>query len=155
MNRKLIPTLISAAAVLVFAASMFFSPSEQPSVQAAPQAVPTPLAYDSSNPTPKLVTFFDDTLIAADTRQCSNLMQYDVADLHVTLLEASGINTTTLRMAYTGNGENHVTGVAFASALVTNTNDIYSVPLFSRDSCIVVDVTNGNTVTLSVFLKAK
>lgn len=151
MKRVLWPIIGSILVLIVFA-SIVLTPSLS-GVQAAPHALPTPLAYDNSKTTNKVVRVFSDRVLVADNTQCVNLTAYDNANLQIVIDQAS-INTTTLKLLYSGDGVHYTTGPTIVNANTIDLNDIYAAPLYMRDTCVFADTSNSNPVTVTVLLEA-
>lgn len=119
----------------------------------APVAVPTPIAATAqqSKGVPQLVTFFDHRALTADTTApCVDLGNYSVADFEWVIDQGTVVNTTTLTLQF-GN----TTGALFAGVnlVAANAADATSggqFNLFNRYTCPLANVTNGNTITITL-----
>lgn len=150
---------VTLAAVLLFALLIALTLTSGPSreVTAAPAAAPTPAGYTTSNQASRYpVEFMRAVTMTADTRQCFELADYDVIDLH-TVITQGVLNTTTIRLFHTNDMINFAAGtvgpVVGTSTADANTLDQYH--LFGRWSCVTADLTNGNVVTVTAIGVAK
>ena len=124
-------------------------------VQAAPPAAPTPVAnltadYDAA---PIFFRFQTATAITADTNtSAKELMKYDALDVSYTIDQGT-TNTTTLTIEWSNDNSNWVTGATIVSATGTAAGDVTGitrVPVFGRYGRVKQDVTNSNTITLTL-----
>lgn len=125
--------------------------SVQP-VSGAPAAIPTPVAASlaGGKAVPQLVTFFDRRAIAADTTSpCVDLGAYEKADF-VWVIDQGTVNTTTLTLKF-GNVTSQVySGLALVSANALDATSGNEFQVFHRYTCVLADVANSNTITISL-----
>lgn len=144
-----------SAAVIALVALVASMPSvDYSSVQAAQLLAPTPIAYANSGGTTKVAEFFNRTPIRADTRVCKDLREFKTADVQYVIDEGT-VNTVTVKLQFTINGLNYVDGTAFATAAVADATGLGSYPIVGMQTCVFVDVSNANTVTITAIGIAK
>jgi len=153
---KTLKAYVTAAAAIVLVASLLavFSLVPAGNTQAAPSFAPTPVAAVQRSPAPEFPLFFNGKVLTADTRSsCFDVPDYAVVDLQwivdQTIVDAAA-NTTTLTLQWSNDNANYVNGVAVASNVITDTNDLQQFQLFGRHACVYADVSNTNPVTLTV-----
>lgn len=153
---KAIKTYGPTVAFVVLLVSFFVAIALVPSsgTQAAPAAAPTPVAAVQRSPAPEFPLFFNAKVLTADTRSsCFDVPDYAVVDLQwivdQTIVDAAA-NTTTLTLQWSNDNANYVNGVAVASNVITDTDDLQQFQLFGRHACVYADVSNTNPVTLTV-----
>jgi len=153
---KAIKTYGPTVAFVLLLVSFFVAVALVPSsgTQAAPAAAPTPVAAVQRSPAPEFPLFFNGKVLTADTRSsCFDVPDYAVVDLQwivdQTIVDAAA-NTTTLTLQWSNDNANYVNGVAVASNVITDTDDLQQFQLFGRHACVYADVSNTNPVTLTV-----
>lgn len=124
--------------------------------QAAPPAVPTPLANPISLTTgPLNVTFQSATAIAADTNTSGvQLPAYGQLALQYTIDQGT-VNTTTITLQYSNDNTNWFNGLAVVSANAADTTDGIFLPLGWRYVRFNQDVANSNPITITMIGVAK
>jgi hypothetical protein len=126
------------------------------SVQAAPPAAPTPVANIAPSDDALNVTFQSQTAIDEDTDTGSvQLGRYEYVDVQHVIDQGTDVNTVTLTIQFSNDGTNWVNGPALATDNAADATDITRVPLFGRYARINENVTNTNTLTVTVIGLAK
>ena len=122
-----------------------------------PLAIPTPVtapAHSTAPNAPEFPLFFNAKTLTEDTRSgCFEVPEYSVMDLQWLIDQTLvGVvpNTTTLKIQYSNDGTNFVDGASFVSANVADAADMQQYHLFGRYTCIYADVSNTQTVTVTV-----
>jgi len=150
---------ITSVAILLFAllSSLWLVPA--PRVDAAPNAVLTPVSYSGSGGDNQKLVFFNGN-ITADARVCVDLSNYQKIDLQY-IIDQGTTNTTTLKLQWsndynattaTGNFEDQSTIVS-ANAADAHGGQQYA--LVGQWNCVFADVTNSNVLGLKVIGVAK
>lgn len=126
-------------------------------VQAEPLAIPTPVSVPASRLVTPLypVTFLNNVAVTADRR--SSIVQlpgYNTLDLQW-VVDVGTLNTTTLKLQYSNDGNNWVDGASFASAVVADANSMNQYNVYGRYTAVYVDVTNSNPITITLIGVAK
>lgn len=130
-----------------------FSPAVD--VQAAPPAAPTPVANILAADDVFWFRFQPTTVITSDTATTSiDVMKYNSLDVSHTIDQGT-VNTTTLTIQYSNDGTNWVNGVALATSNAADATDITRVPVFGRYMRINQDVTNSNSITITLLAVAR
>lgn len=154
MNKQLpIIILISVIALTLMLVSL--------PIQAAPAAVPTPIAAPGAAGTPQNIVFWTVQRLTADTQ--SNPLQlpaYNRLDLQYTIDQlanpATGeVNTVTVRFRTSCDGQNWDSGLAIVTANAADATAVNSFANFCRYQAIYADVTNTEPVTITVIGVAK
>ncbi len=145
--RKTIPVLVLAMLVLTL---MFGALTGGGGVTAAPLAAPTPVSVTHPQTiAPELFTLMN-AAITADTRgTCVPMGAYNVADIEYTL-DQSTTNTVTLTLQHTNGGVVFADGATVVSNNAADANSMIQAPLYGRLSCLYADVSNTNTLTVTV-----
>ncbi len=122
-----------------------------------PLAIPTPVtapAHSTALNAPEFPLFFNAKPLAADTRSsCFEVPEYSIIDLQWLIdqtLVGTAANTTTLKLQYSNDDVNYVDGASFVSANAADAGDMQQYNLFGRYTCIYADVSNTQTVTVTV-----
>ncbi len=122
-----------------------------------PLAIPTPVsapAHSTAPNAPEFPLFFNAAPLTADTRSsCFEVPEYSIIDLQWLIdqtLVNSTANTTTLKLQYTNDGVNFVDGASFVSSNAADAGDMQQYNLFGRYTCIYADVSNTQTLTVTV-----
>lgn len=149
MKKLYIGLTLAALLLVLFVGTLL--PGVSP-VSGAPMAIPTPVAASMAGgkATPALVTFFDRRAIAADTTSpCVDLGQYEKADFSWTIDQGT-VNTTTLTLKFGNVLPQTFSGVNLVAANAADSTSGNQFQLFNRHTCILADVANGNTITITV-----
>lgn len=156
MKRHLTISVIAVALVALLG-SLWLAPA--PRVDAAPNAVLTPVSYSGSGMDNQKVVFFNGN-VTADARVCFDLSNYQKVDLQY-VIDQGTTNTTTLKLQWsndynattgTGNFEDQATIVS-ANAADAHGGQQYA--LVGQWNCVFADVTNSNALGLKVIGVAK
>ena len=129
--------------------------------QAAPPAAPTPVANLVNSNDALNVSFQSATALTADTNTGGQqLPTYEWLDIQYNITQATSasVNTTTIKIQFSNDNSNWVTGPTIVSASDTplaTTSDITRVPIFGRYVRFNQDVTNSNPVTITLIGLAK
>lgn len=157
MSNKFLSVLLAAVLILVMFTGAFLA--TMPSVDAAPAAAITPVSFSGQSGTTAKLTFFNGN-IAADTRVCFDLSNYNKLDLQY-VIDQGTTNTTTLSLQWS-NDHNPATGTgnyeAQATIVSANTADAHGGNQFltaGQYNCVLADVANSNALGLKVLGVAK
>lgn len=125
-------------------------------VTGAPASVPTPVAAVERNAyAPTLYSFFDaETMTADTTSSCFALANYDIADIYYNIDQGT-TNTTTLTMRFGNSPSALVNGTDIVTSNAADASDMQQLQLFGRYTCILANVSNTNTITITVNALAK
>jgi hypothetical protein len=125
-------------------------------VQAAPAAGPTPVSVTRPGDG-SFITFdlFNNAAITADTTSaCVDVGRFVVADVQYTIDQGT-TNTTTLTTKWSVDGGTLVSGVNVVASNAADATDMQQVQLFGRYFCLLADVANSQTVTITAKAIAK
>jgi hypothetical protein len=126
---------------------------------AAPVAAPTPVSVTRPGGDGSFITFdlFSGAALTADTTSaCVDIGRYNVADVVYTFDQGAGVpNTTTLTTKFSVDGGTLVSGVNVVASNAADATDMQQVQLFGRYFCLLADVSNSNTVTVTAKAIAK
>lgn len=144
-------TLAAALGILLLVVMFSLLPFAPQDVTAAPNAVPTPLAISRvASVSPKLVTFFDAQVITSDTRACDDSTYWDKMDLQWTI-DVSDVNTTTLTLEFNNTRATYPAGINAVASVVADADAMGEFNLFGVETCVLADVTNANTITVTAY----
>jgi hypothetical protein len=147
MNRKTLFTI--AASLLLLTLIAVFVPMPAP-VSGAPAAAPTPITADASGAVPQVVEFFNARAITADTTSpCIDLSAYTKADFYYNI-DHGTTNTTTLTLRFGNSSSALVDGINLKASSTSDEASLNQFQLFGRDTCVLANVANGNTITITV-----
>lgn len=153
MNKKFLPVLILA--LVLFVAALLVPATLSGPAQAAPPAAPTPVANLVYSADGNYFTFMADKAWTADGYSDPvTLASFEWADWQY-LIDQSALNTTTVTIQHSNDGENWVDATAVISANEADAGDITRLPLFGRYTRLKVDVSTTDTIRLTVNLLAK
>ena len=137
MFKKFFPTVIFA---LLFLLAGLFAPARM-AVQAAPKA----------EATPALSTIWSAQALTTSTRSTAiNLEGYSQADLQVTIVQGSTVNTATVTFDRSNNGYNWATGNTLLNASAISTTAVVSNSIIGRYGSIYITLSNSQPVTVTV-----
>jgi len=144
-NRNLFGAVV-VAIVLLMAVALLGGPADV-GVQAAEI---TPVAsVNLTSDTPRLVTFWDDTVLNEDTAsgaiECAN---FELIDLQH-IVDETEANTTTFTIEYSNDGATWESGPAFASAVAADDDALDQYALFGKYVRLYANVTNTEDVTVT------
>lgn len=148
-------SLIIAAVLVVFALALTALAGVAPAA-AAPQAAPTPVSV-TRPAADNYVTVapWSATAITADTTStCYDVAKYSVIDVLYSIDQGT-VNTTTLTSKWSIDGTTLVSGVNIVASNAADATDMAQLQVFGRYFCVLADVANSNTVTLTVQAIAK
>jgi len=142
------------AGLLMVLACMSVLSNATPSA-AAPEAAPTPLSNPVHSEDAINVQWASAKVISSDTYlDAKQLINYETLDLSYTV-DVASVNTTTLTIQFSNDGDNWDDGIAIASAVVADATDLQQINNFGRYTRFKVDVTNDNPITWTVLAVAK
>lgn len=126
---------------------------------AAPAAAPTPVSVTRPGGDGSFIVFdlFNAAALDEDTTSaCVDIGKYNVADVVYTFDQGAGVpNTTTLTTQFSVDGGTLVSGVNVVASNAADATDMQQVQLFGRYFCLLANVTNSNTVTVTAKAIAK
>lgn len=139
---------IILVAMLISSLTVFAAPSGAPQFSVTPAS--TPIA-PSSSPA-QLYVFSKGLAITADTRWCFDAMPYRAVNLQWAIDQGT-VNTTTLKLQFNNDlavfPSTFVDGATIASANAADANSMNEAPIYGRHTCVLADVTNSNTITIT------
>lgn len=119
--------------------------------QGAPLSAPTPVSATVAQGGQlwRSVTVWDAQTFTADANSsCYEIAGYALADIQYTIDQGT-TNTTTVTMKWSNDGSSLVSGVNLVASNTADTTDMQQVQLFGRYMCLLADVTNSNTITIT------
>jgi hypothetical protein len=130
--------------------------------RAAPLPIPTPV----SNPSGRIssatgprypINFFKDQPVTADLRGAPvSLSEYNILDIQFVIDQViTTPNTVTLKVQYSNDGVNWVSGANLVADNAADATDLIQLNNYGRYTAIYADVTNTETITVSVIAVAK
>lgn len=145
------PAILGVMLVL----ALFTGTLMQTPVEGAPLGAPTPIAQYPTNPQPRLVSFWSAASLTADARStCFDLSGYNTLDLQY-ILDQGTTNTTTVNLQFSNIPGSYVSGVAVVTANAADATDLKEFNLFGGRTCLYADVTNSNSLSVTVVGLAK
>ncbi len=124
--------------------------------EAAPPAAVTPIANTPYSADANYFVFLNEKTFAADGYSDRlTLASFEVGDWQYLIDTVADVNTTTVTIQYSNDGENWVAGQPLISANIADAGDIVRLPLFGRYARLHVNSTTTDTLTLSVNVLAK
>lgn len=119
--------------------------------QAAPPAAPTPVAAPDSVGAGRYFRFQPATAITADTNTGAvEVLNFETVDIEYTI-DHGTVNTTTLKVQYSIEGDDWTDGATLVSASAADGAAVVArVPVFGRYMRVNQDVTNSNTITITL-----
>lgn len=144
----------SALLIVGLVVALLVSINGVPRVSAAPAAgplaVPTPVVSSRAGRNWTPVTFLNGVAVTADTRTgCAETAAYDLLDLQYSIDQGT-TNTVTLKLQFTNDEVVFVDGLTIASANTSDIDNLLQFQTFGRYTCIYVDVTNSNPLTVTL-----
>lgn len=150
MREKLARLFVPMLIVLLLLVALVGQFSPTADVQAAPPAAPTPVANILQSQKAVFFRFQPTTAITADTNTGAiDVMDFNSLDVSHTIDQGT-VNTTTLTIQYSNDGSNWDDGLALASNNAADVTDITRVPVFGRYMRVKQDVTNSNSITITL-----
>lgn len=128
-----------------------------PAAEAAPMAAPTPVSVTRPNAVQPWRSFtpWNATTFTADTNStCYEIADFSLADIQYTIDQGT-TNTTTITMRWSNDGTTLVSGVNLVASNTADVTDMQQVQLFGRYMCLLADVTNSNTITITAKVLVK
>lgn len=150
MKNKFIP-VFALVLLVAFLSALWLVPAAP--VDAAPAAAITPVTYSGQSSQSTKVTFFNGN-IAADTRTCFDLSNYNKMDLQW-VIDQGTVNTTTIKLQWSNDNVNFEDSATVASANTSDTHSGQQYVLAGQYNCIYADVTNSNALGLKILGVAK
>lgn len=154
-NTKYLAAMIVLAFVALFALTSLMPAMD--SAHAAPAAAITPVAADDplgQTDDPVLIKFYDGTAVTADGQQCRDLSEFRTIDIEY-VIDQGTTNTVTVQLEHTnGAGATNAVntdGQVIVSANAADADDLNRFDLFGVYTCVDLDVTNTNTLTVTVY----
>lgn len=154
-------TILSMTVTLMLLAALFggmlFAP--MPSADAAPAAAITPVSFSGQSGDNAKITFFNGN-IAADTRVCHDLSNYNKLDLQY-VIDQGTVNTTTLSLQWSNdhnpstNTGNYLAQATVVSANAADASGGNQYLTAGQYMCVLADVANSNALGLKVLGVAK
>jgi hypothetical protein len=120
--------------------------------QAAPPAAPTPLAnfLQSAVSPAHPFSFQTTTALAADTNTAGvDVLPLGAVDIQY-IVDQGTTNTLTMTVQYSNDNTNWASGLALVSSNTADGTDITRVPVMGRWMRINQDLTNTNTITITL-----
>lgn len=155
LSKKILTSVLMALAVLALAfVVLTYIPAGR--VDAAPVAIPTPIAPAYSGDTTNIVTFFATKQITADTSSVSfELPQAEALDLQYTIDQTAipatlEVNTTTLKLRFSNDGVNWTDGVNVVASNTADVTNLLQFNNFGRYTTVYADVAVANPITITV-----
>ncbi len=124
---------------------------------AAPAAAPTPVSVTRPGGDGSFITFdlFNTAVLTEDTTSaCVDIGRYNVADVVYTI-DQTAVNTVTLTTKFSVDGGTLVSGVNVVASNAADATDMQQVQLFGRYFCLLANVSNSETVTVTAKAIAK
>lgn len=151
--QRLITPIFLGLALALLALGLLFLPA--PQVDAAPGAAPTPVTGFYS-PDGNYVSVLAAKAVTTDTRYIVpvSLASFEQADIQY-LVDQGTVNTTTVTVQFSNDGENWVSGPALVSSNAADAGDLTPFRIFGRYTAFYVDVANTNAITWTINLLAK
>ena len=119
-------------------------------VQAAPPAAPTPIANVVVAPEGRVFNFQTATALTADTNTTGrSVLDFNTLDIQTTI-DHGTLNTTTVTIQWSNDNSNWHDGPALVSANAADASDITRVPVFGRYARVKQDLTNSNSITITL-----
>jgi hypothetical protein len=147
MNKQTLFTIVTS--LLLLALIAVFVPQPAP-VSGAPAAAPTPITANASGAVPQVVEFFNARAITADTTSpCIDLSAYTKADFYYNI-DHGTTNTTTLTLRFGNSPTALVDGINLVASNAADGANLDQFQLFGRDTCVLANVANTNTITITV-----
>lgn len=150
------PVVVALAVVAVIALVAALAPQSAPTALAAPPAIPTPASV-TRPASPGYITFnpFSASAIAADTTSsCFDVGRQSTIDV-LYVIDQATTNTVTLTSQWSVNGTTLAGGVDLVANNTADATDIAQLQVFGRYFCLLANVTNANTITITAQAIAK
>lgn len=142
--------------VIIFALALLLTAAVWPAMNsepalAAPPAAPTPVAAPDSVGSGHFFRFQPATAITVDTYSPAvEVLGFETLDIEYALDHGTA-NTTTLTVQYSISGDNWTDGAALVTASASDAAAVVArVPVYGRYMRVKQDVTNTNTITITL-----
>lgn len=159
MRNKIQYAVLAVVMALVLVVMVLSAISGGPVATAAPVAAPTPVSVTRPGGDGSFVVFdlFNAAALTEDTTSaCVDIGKYNVADVIYSFDQGAGVaNTTTLTTKFSVDGGTLVSGINLVASNSADATDMQQLQLFGRYFCLLADVTNSNTVTVTAKAIAK
>lgn len=146
-NFAILLTIVAILAVVLLAPLQYGIPAT-----AAPAAAPTPVAgmIERSASSPGYIIYTDPISITADTRYCpAQTWQYDVLVLEYAINQGT-VNTATITFQHSNRQQRYADGLDVVTANAADTAGMQEFPSWGRFTCLFVDVTNSNPLSITL-----
>lgn len=157
MSNKFLSVLLAAVLIIATFTGAFLA--TMPSADAAPAAAITPVSFSGQSGDNAKVVFFNGN-IAADTRVCHDLSNYNKLDLQY-VIDQGTVNTTTLSLQWSNdhnpstNTGNYLAQATIVSANAADASGGNQFLTAGQYMCVLADVANSNALGLKVLGVAK
>lgn len=157
MFKKFITLLAVAVMIVAMFTGAFLA--TMPSAEAAPVAAITPVSFSGQSGDNAKLTFFNGN-IAADSRVCHDLSNYNKLDLQY-VIDQGTVNTTTLSLQWSNdhnpstNSGNYLAQATIVSANAADASGGNQFLTAGQYICVLADVANSNALGLKVLAVAK
>lgn len=155
-TRAWTPIVVALAVVAVIALVAALAPQSAPTALAAPPAIPTPASV-TRPASPGYITFnpFATSAITADTTStCFDVGKQSTVDVLYTIDQGT-TNTVTLTSQWSVDGTRLADGVNLVANNTADATDIAQLQVFGRYFCLLANVSNANTITITAQAIAK
>lgn len=153
-KRTIVLTIVTALALFALVLTAI---SGGGAATAAPAAAPTPVSVTRPGGDGTFITFdlFSSAVITEDTTStCVDVGRFAVADVQYTI-DQTAVNTVTLTTKFSVDGGTLVSGVNVVASNAADATDMQQLQLFGRYFCLLADVANSETVTVTAKAIAK
>ncbi len=159
MNSKRTIVLTVVVALMVFALALT-ALSGGGAATAAPMAIPTPVSVTrpAGDGYITVAPFSAQVLTEDTTSTCYDVAKFSVVDVLYSIDQtvlASGANTTTLTTRWGIDSTTTVAGVNIVASNADDATDMAQVQVFGRYFCVLANVSNSQSVTVTVQAIAK
>lgn len=147
--------LVTALGVALVALIVLSWSVGSPAVQAAPEALVTPVSVDHSGIQSSVVTLLDGAVLTATANSnAQNIMSHAKMDLQ-TVVDVGTVNTTSLKLQFSNDGVNWVDGDTIGTALTADTNTLAQYAIYGRYVRVNAALTGAAPITVTVVGVAK
>lgn len=158
MSKRTIYTIVTALVLAALVLTSIGVSFTSPTALGAPAAGPTPVSVTRpSQASAPYITFtpFNAVALTADTTAtCVDIGRYSVGDVLYSIDQAD-VNTVTLTTKWSIDGTTLATGANVVASNAADATDMQQIQLFGRYLCLLADVTNSNTVTVTAQVIAR
>jgi len=149
--------MLTGMVALLLCALLFTALLPQAPVSGAPLAAPTPISITrpGNGGAFKVFDLFATRPITQDTTStCFDVGAFALADVQYTIDQGT-TNTTTLTTKWSVDGGTLVSGVNVVASNAADATDMQQVQTFGRYFCLLADVANTETITITAKAIAK